>query len=160
MLPQITGLDFWLVITLLSYSIVYLLQNQRIRKWLVSEGTRGGHLVQPPLQTGSPKACLGSCLDSYWIPPRIKTPQPLRYLASPESPHTGEVFPNTQMEPPGIHCVLLPLILSLDTTGKSLAPFFLHHSIRFLYTLVGSALTLPFSRLTSPNSISLSSYDP
>ena len=50
----------------------------------------------------------------------------------------------------------LPLLLPLGTTEKSLALPFLHHPFRHLYTLIRSTVSLLFSRLISPSSLSLS----
>ncbi|KAK2540579.1 hypothetical protein Q9966_004304 [Columba livia] len=51
----------------------------------------------------------------------------------------------------------LPLVLSLYTTEKSLAPSSLHLPLEYLYTLMRS--TRAFSRLDSPSSLSLAPYD-
>ena len=53
----------------------------------------------------------------------------------------------------------LPLVLSLGTTEKSLAPSSLHFAFSYLYTLIRSALSLLFSRLNSPSALGLSSCE-
>jgi len=52
----------------------------------------------------------------------------------------------------------LPIVscLSLGTTEKSLAPSSLYLPFRYLYTLINDALSLLFSRLNSPRSLSFS----
>uniref|UniRef100_A0A8B9QH24 Glycoprotein endo-alpha-1,2-mannosidase n=2 Tax=Apteryx owenii TaxID=8824 RepID=A0A8B9QH24_APTOW len=52
----------------------------------------------------------------------------------------------------------LPLILSLGTTEKSLAPSSLDPPIRYLYLLIRISLSLLFSRLNRPSSLSFFSY--
>ena len=55
--------------------------------------------------------------------------------------HSEKVFPSVQREPPVFHFVpggTLPLVLSLSTAEKSLAPSSFHPPSRYLYTLTSS----------------------
>jgi len=72
--------------------------------------------------------------------------------------HSEKVFPDVQKEPPVFGLCPLPLILLLGTTVKSLSSSSLHSPSIFVYT-AEILLSLLFSRLNSPSSLSLSSQE-
>ena len=115
----------------------------------------------PQVQTGSSRAdCSWQCPIRFWIYLRMDTPKALWTTFFTDEPLTIKksflmvklIFPCFNLSP-------LPLVLSLGTTEKNLAPSSQHPPLRYLYTLMRSPLGLLFSRLNRPSSLSLSSYD-
>ena len=75
-------------------------------------------------------------------------------------PRSEKVFPDVQMECPVFQCAPISSgPASLGTPGKSLAPSSAFPPFRYLYALLEIPLSLLFSRLNSPTSVSTYSYE-
>lgn len=82
----------------------------------------------PPAQTEQPMAgCPGLCPGGFWMSPWMETPQP-PWIAclSAQSPSQQITMYWCSDNPPNFSLWPLPLILSVGTTEKSLAPSSLH----------------------------------
>lgn len=105
--------------------------NLRKIEWLRLEGTSGSHLIQPPCSSKVTCSQLPSIQTAFeylqgWRLHNLPG-QPMPVLIHS---HSEKALPDIQRE------CLLPQVLTLGTTGKSLAPSFLHPPFRYLYTLV------------------------
>ena len=109
--------------------------SYRITEWLTLEETSEGHLVQNSATAGSPRAsCPGPCPAGFLITPCMETSQPLWVPCSSSHSHSKSFL----MFRWSIICFTvcpLPLVLSLSTTGNSLAPS-LYPRFIYLYTLI------------------------
>lgn len=95
----------------------------------VGRASSGACPVQSVYKGPSRDNCPGSC------PGILEIPQPLRSTAPLLGhPHGKKVFHDPQRETSCLNMCSLPLILSLSTTEKSLAPIFFASSLQaFLY---------------------------
>lgn len=103
----------------------------------------------PLLKAGSARpGCLEHCPVVFWTSPRMETPQPVWVTCATVWPCSKKGF---------LYLCLLPLIFSLGITEKSVAS----SSLLLLpgtYTFWDVALSLPFYRLNSSSSLTLSLY--
>ena len=110
----------------------------RITKWLRLEETSGSYLVQLTCSSTAPRAdCPGICPDGFWISSRKETPQPLWATC------TSAQLPSQQKKSVSwwsdrtcsfvLSLCLLPLVLSLGTAEKSLAPSSLCPPFKYVY---------------------------
>lgn len=116
------------------------------------EGISGGHLViwsSLPGQDGSARAgCAGLHPDGFWISPRTTTPQPhWATCASVHLPSQLKCFIMFRQDPLRYSLCLMPLVLLLGITEKSLTRSCLHPPMRYLFILF--ILSLRFSSLNS-----------
>lgn len=90
------------------------------------------------------------------LSPRKKTPQPLWALCQCSVTLTVEkVF--LMLKGNLLCCCVLPLVLSLGSSEKTLDPSCLHPPFRYLDTLMRCPLSRLFTRLNSPSSFNLPS---
>ena len=141
-----------------SWNVNLLSQNHRTTESQNGWGWKG-HLEiifsNLPSQAGSPiEGCSGPRSGNFWyLQGWTLHNLPGQFVPVLSHPHSKNVSWCAE----GTSCVSLCLVLSLGMTGKSLARSSLHPPFRFLRTLIKSFLIL-FSRLNSPSSLSLSSY--
>lgn len=128
-------------------------QNHGITDWLKLEGTSWGHLVQPPSSRRLPRI--------RWL---LKISKENNTTASLGNLYlcsvTHRLKKNFLIIRETILCFNLcplPLVLLLGTTGKSLGSLLFAASLQYLYTLMEFPLSLVFSRVVCPSSLSLSS---
>lgn len=96
-------------------------------------------LANPSTQTWSSVRASwpGLFLLRFWRSPWMETPPPLQETFPLfRHPHSKRVISAIQIEPMCFNMCLLPLALSLGSTGKSLAPFSLHPPTRYLWTII------------------------
>ena len=113
----------------------------------------------PPVQAWPRRvSCPGPCLDSFWISSRRRIHNLSGQLVPVRGqPHSEKVFPDVQREPPLFQCVPGA---SGPVTGHHwkepgsilFAPF-----LQVFISIEKTPLSLLFSRLNSPSSLSLSS---
>lgn len=128
-----------------------------ISEWWRLEGTSGVHLVQPCSQAGQSQ--LPRTLARWlWKSQRRKISQ-APWQSVSHTPPTQKVFPNLQRETPVLQCMPMawPLVLTMGTTGKSLALSDLLPPLRFWIHYYKIPCSLLFPRLNRPSSPSLSS---
>lgn len=122
------------------------------------------YLVQTLLRAGLCRAsCSGYHLVRFLICPGMETSQPLwppvpvfNHCNRKKQKNKQPTKKPTNQQPKNPLCSL-PLILSLGTSEKILAPSLFLPS-RYLYTVMRLPLILLFCRLSSPTCLSLSSY--
>jgi len=119
--------------------------HRMIRVWWTS----GGHLVEPPAQTGPPRTgCTSPCPDCFWIPPRWDSLDKL--IRCWEILTVNSLFLTFIQKFMCFSLCTLPILPSLGTPEKNIILSSLQHSLRYLYLLVRSPLSLHYSRLTGP----------
>lgn len=105
----------------------------RITERLKLEGTSRSRMVQVPCLSRVTYSRLtqGPYSGSFWISPRIKTPQSLQATsASAPSPSLLYLFKHLQL---CFSLCSLPLVMAVGTTENRLAPFSLHSPFRVFY---------------------------
>lgn len=120
-------------------------------------------LVQPiPSQAETCRAsCPEVCPDDFWIPAKVETPQPfwpMRLWQWLVILIVRKCFLMFRGKLLCFSLCSLPLILSLDTSDKSLAPSSLHPPSRYLCTMARYPSKSFLLWLNSPSSPSLSSH--
>ena len=149
----------------MAFTLITMGHTMQCCRWMVHvTDSQKGWGWQEPLEvilsnSGPPRdSCLGPCPDSFSISPRTKSPQTLwATCASAWSP--SQCFLMIWWKLLCFSLCPLPLILSLGTTERSLAPSSLCPPFSHLYTLTRSPLSLLSSRLNSPSSLYLSSEE-
>lgn len=107
--------------------------HRMIRVWWTS----GGHLVEPPAQTGPPRTgCTGPCPDCFWIPPRWDSLDKLIWCW--ETLTVNSLFLMFIQKFMCFSLCTLPILPSLGTPEKNIILSSLQHSLRYLYLLVRS----------------------
>ena len=121
----------------------------------------GGHLVQAPCSTRATSIHLPTTVSrQLWSLSKDgdSTASLGNLCQCLVTPIVKNCFLMFRGKPPCFSLCPLPLVLSLRTTKKSLAPSSLHPPFRYLYQLVRSPLSFLVSRLNSPSSLSLASH--
>jgi len=137
-------------------SMVGITESHRITECSGLEGTSVGHPVQPPAEAGSPRAgCTGPrpCGFEYLQRRRLHNlpGQPVPGLRHPQS---EEVLPHVQTDLPKLRFVPVAPCPVTGHHWKELGPILLTLTLEIF---IRSPLSLLFSRLNKPSSLSLSS---